>query len=90
MQDVPAGIAAVVLAAGPLLTLLLAVAHTMERLSVRALVGALAAIAGSVVIFFQPGTITFGWESRCSASPLFVHPNPSSSRSLRAGSIPWR
>jgi drug/metabolite transporter (DMT)-like permease len=63
MQEVPAGIAAVVLAVGPLLTLLLAVAHRMERLSGRALAGALVAIAGSVVIFFQPGSIDFGWES---------------------------
>lgn len=63
MQEVPAGIAAVVLAVGPLLTLLLAVAHGMERLSRRALVGALIAIAGSSVIFFQSGAITFGWGS---------------------------
>ena len=33
LQEVPAGIGAVVLAVGPLLTLLLAVAHGMERLS---------------------------------------------------------
>ena len=63
MQEVPAGIAAVVLAVGPLLTLLLAVAHRMERLSRSALVGALVAIAGSVVIFFQPSSVAFGWES---------------------------
>lgn len=63
MQEVPAGIAAVVLAVGPLLTLLLAAAHGMERLSLRAIVGALVAIGGSVVIFFQPGSIEFGWGS---------------------------
>jgi drug/metabolite transporter (DMT)-like permease len=63
MQEVPAGIAAVVLAIGPLLTLLLAVAHGMERLSGRALVGALVALVGSAVIFFQPGSIAFGWGS---------------------------
>ncbi len=63
MQEVPAGVAAVVLAMGPLLTLLLAVSHGMERLSARALVGALVAIAGSVLIFFQPGSISFGWSS---------------------------
>jgi drug/metabolite transporter (DMT)-like permease len=63
MQEVPAGIAAVVLAVGPLLTLLLAVAHRMERLSRRAVVGALVALAGSVVIFFQPSSISFGWGS---------------------------
>jgi drug/metabolite transporter (DMT)-like permease len=63
MQEVPAGIAAVVLALGPLLTLLLAAAHGMERVSLRAIVGALVAIGGSVVIFFQPGSIDFGWGS---------------------------
>jgi drug/metabolite transporter (DMT)-like permease len=63
LQEVPAGIAAVVLAVGPLLTLLLAVAHGMERLHRRALSGALVALAGSVVIFFQPGSISFGWGS---------------------------
>ena len=61
MQEVPAGIADVVLAVGPLLTLLLAVAHGMERLRRRALVGALVAIAGSAVIFFESGSIDFGW-----------------------------
>jgi len=63
MQEVPAGIAAVVLAVGPLLTLLLAVAHGLERLRVRALVAALVAIAGSVLIFFQPGSVSFGLAS---------------------------
>jgi drug/metabolite transporter (DMT)-like permease len=63
MQDVPAGIAAVVLAVGPLLTLLLAVAHGMERFNRQAFVGALVAIAGSIVIFFQPSSIAFGWRS---------------------------
>ena len=63
MQEVPAGIAAVVLAVGPLLTLLLAVAHGMERLSRRALAGALVALAGSVAIFLQPESLAFGWES---------------------------
>jgi drug/metabolite transporter (DMT)-like permease len=60
MQEVPAGVAAVVLAAGPLLTLLFAVAHGMERLTARPLLGALVALVGSVVIFFQPGSIAFG------------------------------
>ncbi|HEV3480216.1 MAG TPA: EamA family transporter [Gaiellaceae bacterium] len=63
MQEVPAGIAAVVLSVGPLLTLLLAVAHRMERLSARALVGAVVALGGSAVTFFQPGSIDFGWQS---------------------------
>jgi drug/metabolite transporter (DMT)-like permease len=63
LQEVPAGIGAVVLAVGPLVTLLLAVAHRMERFSGRALAGALVALVGSVVIFFQPSEIAFGWGS---------------------------
>ena len=63
MQEVPAGIAAVVLALGPLLTLLLAAAHGMERVRLRAIVGAVVAIGGSVVIFVQPSSIDFGWGS---------------------------
>ena len=63
LQDVPAGIGAVVMAVGPLLTLLLAVLHGLERFRLRALVGALVAIAGSVLIFFQPSEIAFGWGS---------------------------
>jgi drug/metabolite transporter (DMT)-like permease len=63
LQEVPAGIGAVVMAVGPLLTLLLAVLHGMERLSRRALAGALVALAGSVVIFFQPSELAFGWVS---------------------------
>ena len=63
MQEVPAGIAAVLMAAGPLLTLLLARAHGTELLTLRALAGAVIALVGSVVIFFQPGSIDFGWES---------------------------
>lgn len=63
MQEVPAGIAAVVLAVGPLLTLLLAVAHGMERLNRRAVAGALIAVAGSAMIFFQRSSVDFGWHS---------------------------
>jgi len=63
LQEVPAGIGAVVLAVGPLVTLLLAVAHRMERLSGRAVAGAVVALAGSVLIFFQPGDVGFGWRS---------------------------
>jgi drug/metabolite transporter (DMT)-like permease len=63
MQDVPAGIAAVVMAVGPLLVLLLAVAHRLERLGVRALAGALVAFAGSALMFVQPGDAAFGWSS---------------------------
>lgn len=43
--------------------LLLAVAHGMERFSVRALAGAVVALIGSVVIFFQPSELAFGWVS---------------------------
>jgi drug/metabolite transporter (DMT)-like permease len=63
MQEVPAGIAATVLAVGPLLTLLLAVGHGMERLSSWAMLGALVAFMGSAIIFFQPSSIDFGWAS---------------------------
>ena len=63
LQEVPAGIGAVVMAVGPLLVLLLAVAHGMERFSVRALAGAVVALVGSIVIFFQPSEIAFGWVS---------------------------
>ncbi len=63
LQEVPAGIGAVVLSAGPLLVLFLAVGHGMERLSPRAVVGALIALVGSIAIFFQPGSVDFGWTS---------------------------
>lgn len=63
LQDVPAGIGAVVMAVGPLLVLLLAVAHGMERFGLRALAGAVVALVGSVVIFFQPSELAFGWVS---------------------------
>lgn len=60
LQEVPAGVAAVVFAVGPLLVLLLAVAHGMERLRPRALGGALVVLAGSALIFLQPGSFAFG------------------------------
>jgi len=63
MQEVTAGVAAVVVAIGPLLTLLLAVGHGMERLQGRALAGAMIAVAGSALIFFQPGSTSFGLAS---------------------------
>jgi drug/metabolite transporter (DMT)-like permease len=63
MQEAPAGIAAVVLAIGPLLVLLLAVAHRLERFSVRAAVGAVVALAGSAVMFLEPGEADVGWTS---------------------------
>ena len=63
MQEVTAGVAAVVLAVGPLLTLLLAVAHRLERLRRQALLGSVIALAGTAVIFFQSGSLDFGWGS---------------------------
>jgi len=63
LQEVPGGVGAVVMAVGPLLTLLLAVAHGMERFNGRAAAGALIAVAGSALIFFQPGSVSFAWTS---------------------------
>jgi drug/metabolite transporter (DMT)-like permease len=63
LQDVPAGIGAVVLSAGPLLTLFLAAGHGTERLTSRAVAGAVVALVGSIAIFFQPGSVAFGWTS---------------------------
>jgi drug/metabolite transporter (DMT)-like permease len=63
LQEVPAGIGAVVLSAGPLLVLFLAVGHGMERITSRAVVGAVVALVGSIAIFFQPGSVEFGWTS---------------------------
>jgi drug/metabolite transporter (DMT)-like permease len=63
LQDVPAGIGAVVMAIGPLLTLLLAVAHGLERLTLRALAGAIVALGGTTLIFFQSGSDDYRWES---------------------------
>ena len=63
MQEAPAGIAAVVLAVGPLLVLLLAVAHRLERFSVRAAVGAAIALGGSALMFLEPGDADVGWTS---------------------------
>lgn len=63
MQDVAAGTAAIAMAIGPLLTLLLAVAHGMEVLSRRAVLGAVVALAGSAVIFLEPASGGFGWRS---------------------------
>jgi drug/metabolite transporter (DMT)-like permease len=63
MQEAPAGIAAVVMAVGPLLVLLLAVAHRLERFSLRAAVGALVALAGTALMFIDPGEADVGWAS---------------------------
>jgi drug/metabolite transporter (DMT)-like permease len=63
MQEVPAGVAAVVMAAGPLLTLFFARAHRMETLHVRAVVGAGVAFLGSALMFLQPRDSDFSWFS---------------------------
>ena len=63
LQDVPAGVGAVVMAVGPLLTLLLAVAHRLERLSGRALAGALTALGGTALIFFGSEAGGGSWRS---------------------------
>jgi drug/metabolite transporter (DMT)-like permease len=63
MQEAPAGLASVVLAIGPLLVLLLAVAHRIERFSVRAAVGAVIALAGTALMFLDPGEADVGWAS---------------------------
>jgi len=63
MQEVTAGVAAVVVSIGPLLTLLLAVAHRMEHLDARALAGSVIAFGGSALIYFQPGSTDFGFGS---------------------------
>jgi drug/metabolite transporter (DMT)-like permease len=51
LVDVPAGLAMIVFAIIPLLTLLLAVAHREESLSVRGVVGAVIAVAGVTISF---------------------------------------
>ena len=63
MQEAPAGLAAVVLAIGPLLVLLLAVAHRLERFSSRAALGAVIALAGTAAMFFDPGDADVAWTS---------------------------
>ena len=50
LQDTPPGTSQVIIALVPLITLLLAVAHGLERFSLRALVGALIALAGLVFL----------------------------------------
>ena len=79
MQEVPAGVAAVVMAVGPLLTLLLAVAHRLEKLSARAATGALIAVGGSVLAFLRPGEsvdwmslLLLGGAALCAAESVVV------------------
>jgi drug/metabolite transporter (DMT)-like permease len=50
LQDTPPGTSQVIIALVPLLTLLLAVGHGLERFSLRALVGALIALGGLVFL----------------------------------------
>lgn len=59
MQEVPAGVASVVMAAAPLLTLCLAIAHRMERFNGRTLIGALIALAGTAIMLVQPSAFDF-------------------------------
>ncbi len=79
MQEVPAGVAAVVMAIGPLLTLLLAVAHRLETFSARAATGALIAVGGSVLAFLRPGEsvdwmslLLLGGAALCAAESVVV------------------
>ncbi len=53
LQTVTAGLASVVLALVPLMTLLLAAAHGQERFQVRGLVGGIVAAAGIAVVFAE-------------------------------------
>jgi drug/metabolite transporter (DMT)-like permease len=87
LQEVTAGVAAVVFAVGPMLTLLLACAHGMERLSVRPLVGAAVALSGSVVIFFQPDATEFRLVSLALLLGAAVAASESVIVSKRAGLI---
>ena len=51
LQEAPAGISSVVLATGPLLTFLLAMAHGQERFRWDSMIGAVVVVAGTAVIF---------------------------------------
>jgi drug/metabolite transporter (DMT)-like permease len=53
-KDVPAGLAAVIMAATPLLTFLLAMLQHVERFRTRGLVGALLAVAGIAFVVAEP------------------------------------
>ena len=79
MQSVTAGVAAVVMAVGPLLTLLLAVAHRLETFSARAMAGAVIAVGGSVLAFLRPGQpvdwlplLLLGGAALCAAEAVVV------------------
>lgn len=53
LQEAPAGMAGVVLATGPLLTFVLAMAHRQERFRWDRMIGGLAAVAGTAVVFLS-------------------------------------
>jgi drug/metabolite transporter (DMT)-like permease len=53
LVETPAGLAMIILALVPLLTLLLAVAHRLESLRLQGLAGALVALAGVAFIFWE-------------------------------------
>ena len=59
LQDLSAGVAAVTMASVPLLTLFFATIHRVEEFRARALVGALAAIAGIAVLAAGAGDAEF-------------------------------
>jgi drug/metabolite transporter (DMT)-like permease len=70
-----------------MLTLLLACAHGMERLSARPLAGSAVALAGSVVIFFQPDSTRFGVVSLALLLGAALSASESVIVSKRAGMI---
>lgn len=51
LQEAPAGMAGVVLATGPLLTFVFAIAHRQERFRWDRMIGGLAAVAGTALVF---------------------------------------
>ncbi len=57
LVETPAGLAMVILALVPLLTLLLAVGHGLERLRLQGLAGSLVALAGVAFIFWERLTV---------------------------------
>jgi drug/metabolite transporter (DMT)-like permease len=57
LVSIPSGVAAVLMGAVPLLTLLLAVAHRVERFRLRGLVGATIAVTGIVLLAGAPSRV---------------------------------
>ena len=68
LQEAPAGTAQTIIALVPLLTLLLAVAHGLERFRLRVLVGALVAFAGLTFLVADGSRQTVPLLSPCSPS----------------------